>query len=625
MKKQQGFTMMEIGMALVILSILYWGWVQISSMQTWKAAMLKDGAHLAELAKSMNAMASANSMILSNKKNIYDVRALVAAGTWPAWKREIPRIGDGTPVPQDGYLYSKNTADLSTPPGDDIAQVCQDDHRCAEITVKNLRDWGFLPETFPDKSPAGYSFRIIARKYTFPGQQEPAILATIATTKPILHPTKRVALSPGQEDLAFDSAGAYTMADRAGPWGGVVRVFRADQVAKIPASIAAQMPADLPSAGNYVAVGPGDPMGWLAKASHWPNITDPGQVVALAGFWGKDRDTFLCTDGCNSMTTDLKMGENALIDLKKVAPGAACDGADPKSAASSAMAGRVVTIDPAQAGGVAGYTLSCIQQALPGGSGDGYVWSTSPGVPTVGDMRAGGLFLGLETPSADLCLGSLIPVTNPPPAPISGQEVPVKFVIGKVNGQQGVAGLYYFFNGQWNLAYTGAVDGIKYQTNAFFKVYSEVNKSEFCTSAGPDPLQIAPLNGIRGTAYITFSPTIVTYKATGVFARTVSNPTTNQGLVQNQGGPRTVTINEVTGVACDPMTGACNVSTLPVQKSVDETAAADRVVDQRIATNPGQTVVWQFSKRGSKCVDTSGTFVNPCVALTDMNTHTLLE
>jgi len=446
-------------MVLPVLAAISWGiWTQVDQY-TWSWKCHKDGGYANDIRVATNNFLAANVMILDNTKSIVDV----PSGKWPEWKRAVPRIGDGTAAVQhDNYRYSRDSADTTIVFGTDTYDTCPDDHLCSEVSVANLRNWGFLPSTFADRSPLGYKYRIIIRKYKLNGVA--GLVAYGATTDAFTKPTKASSLAgvAGQEDNAFDY-GVFDISGQLGTYGGVVRTVTPNWVANIPATVTAALPAgDIPVAGDFVALGKGNPAGWFAKGRRWPNITIPGQAVFAAGFWGKYRDTYLCIDGCNELTAPLRMGGNAVTDLQKVKSNGPCDGVDAMSSESKSKAGNLVTLDATAATGTngpgEGITLTC----QPNTTG-GYTWQASASdIPTVDKMRSG-LFDGLESHSADLCLGSLFPVSNPPPAPIKEYEVPVKFVVGKhpTTGQSGTVAMFFFDGTQWLGSYMANVDSIK--------------------------------------------------------------------------------------------------------------------------------------------------------------------
>ena len=414
----------------------------------------------------------------------------------------------------------------------------------------------------------------------------------------------------GQFDAALASAGSYSLdalitttgpVDRLSKGAGVYWPDAGEAAARIGSdggvvrqATAADTAAGGPPAGTLAVFGEGDKqnarLGWWTAQSDWPNITAEGQLAARAGYFSNLYGSYLRLSGEFAMTGNLNMGGNMIGNLKKVAINAPCDGLDGASPASKAMDGKFATYNAPNATATgdklgSGYLLTCGYDDIQ----KGYYWrAASVKAPTVEDIQAG-MMDGLETNFEYMCFAA--PGGNQPwdgghIFDTSGINY-VKFVIKNGDGwgylwddigkiwrlsgpMQSVATPYSMAgigrSGGYDLAYDWTSNNQSFGTPSI-PIYAP---TEFPATGGWGCKSPAvKVNNVIVSGDPNFqaaggwfmSPAGVYVTVQGQWYHPATKNDAGRAAEDLAGIPVDVTV--VNGVSCDPVTGACSVSTAP--------------------------------------------------------------
>lgn len=269
------------------------------------------GEHIARINRAVDAYVAQNADILTNVHDAAKVTALIAAGTYPAWKANVPHIGVA-PNPCAGGA-----------------------NPCVRLPIDRLVDSGFLTYADSQTNNWGLSYDLII-KMTDTGQG-PRLDSMLATVGVLDRPEKT---GPGV--VSWDA-----LADAINKGGlniGVVRTVTAADTNLLNGVTL--------TAGALAAYGPSDAknsqLGWVEKAGDWPNLTTEGQLVARAGYNASAWAAYLRLSG-GQMTGPIDMNDNSVKNAKSLsfsASGINYNDVCADSTGAAVKDGQAVTIVP---------------------------------------------------------------------------------------------------------------------------------------------------------------------------------------------------------------------------------------------------------------------------------------
>lgn len=387
-KKQRGFMMLELLMAsIVIAGITPLAWMVYREYQFEKKSEFA-GEHIARINRAVDAYVAQNADILTNAHDATKVASLIAAGTYPAWKANVPHIG-----------VDPNPCTSGANP-------------CVRLPIQSLVDSGFLTYADSQANNWGLSYDLLIKKTgTGQGARLDSMLATIGVLD---RPEKT---GPGV-------ASWEALADAINKGGlniGVVRtVTAADTNLKNGTTL---------TAGTLAAYGPSDSknsqLGWVEKAGDWPNLTTEGQLVARAGYNASAWAAYLRLSG-GQMTGSIDMNDNNIKNAKSISYsdsgiqyGAICGDQNGAAVADGVLAvitpssggtindsgtnrfgaGATAQWTPAAGSNISAQTLQCLYN----NASNTYRWAKPGAAPLTVDEIKGGMMDGWVTSEILLC------------------------------------------------------------------------------------------------------------------------------------------------------------------------------------------------------------------------------